>query len=47
VPEEIKQLLPHSWVAWLGFLSSVLGVFARLRAQPELHGEPNEQDINQ
>ena len=37
VPEEIKQLLPHSWVAWLGFLSSVLGIFARLRAQPELH----------
>jgi len=37
VPEEIKQLLPHSWVAWLGFLSSVLGIFARLKAQPELH----------
>ena len=39
VPEEIKQLMPHSWVAWLGFLSSVLGVFARLKAQPELHTE--------
>lgn len=46
VPEEIKQLMPHSWVAWLGFLSSVLGVFARLKAQPELHGESDESSPN-
>lgn len=46
VPEEIKQLMPHSWVAWLGFLSSVLGVFARLKAQPELHGESDESNPN-
>lgn len=42
VPQEIKELLPHSWVAWLGFLSSVLGVFARLKAQPELHTGVNQ-----
>ena len=37
VPQEIKELLPHSWVLWLGFLNNVLSVFARLKAQPELH----------
>ncbi len=42
VPQEIKELLTHSWVAWLGFLSSALGVFARLKAQPELHTGVNQ-----
>ena len=47
LPEEIKQLLPHSWVLWLGFLNNVLSIFARLRAQPELHGDNDEKEINQ
>ena len=42
VPQEIKELLPHSWVLWLGFLNNVLSVFARLKAQPELHGDNDE-----
>ncbi|WP_179997215.1 N-acetylmuramoyl-L-alanine amidase [Acinetobacter sp. YH16050] len=42
VPQEIKELLPHSWVLWLGFLNNVLSVFARLKAQPELHTGVNQ-----
>ncbi len=42
IPLEIKKLLPHSWVLWLGFLNSVLGIFARLKSQPELHGDKDE-----
>ncbi|WOE29757.1 N-acetylmuramoyl-L-alanine amidase [Acinetobacter towneri] len=42
VPQELKELLPHSWVLWLGFLNNVLGVFARLKAQPELHTGVNQ-----
>ena len=37
VPQEVKELLPHSWVLWLGFLNNVLSVFSRLKYQPELH----------
>lgn len=40
VPAEIKALLPYSWVTWLGFLNNILNIFARLRAQPELHQQP-------
>ncbi|WP_347461072.1 N-acetylmuramoyl-L-alanine amidase [Acinetobacter sp. ANC 7454] len=40
VPQEVKELLPHSWVLWLGFLNNVLSIFARLRAQPDLHEQP-------
>ena len=46
VPQEIKELLPHSWVLWLGFLNNVLSVFARLKAQPELHGDNDESSPN-
>lgn len=42
VPHEVKELLPHSWVLWLGFLNNVLSVFARLKAQPELHTGVNQ-----
>ena len=42
VPQEVKELLPHSWVLWLGFLNNVLSVFARLKAQPELHTGVNQ-----
>ena len=46
VPQEVKELLPHSWVLWLGFLNNVLGVFSRLKYQPELHGGDNEPSPN-
>ena len=46
VPQEIKELLPHSWVLWLGFLNNVLSVFSRLKYQPELHGESDESNPN-
>ena len=46
VPQEIKELLPHSWVLWLGFLNNVLSVFSRLKYQPELHGDNDEQKTN-
>lgn len=42
VPQEIKELLPHSWVLWLGFLNNVLSVFSRLKYQPELHTGVNQ-----
>lgn len=42
VPQEVKELLPHSWVLWLGFLNNVLSVFSRLKYQPELHTGVNQ-----
>lgn len=42
VPQEIKELLPHSWVLWLGFLNNVLSIFSRLKYQPELHTGVNQ-----
>jgi hypothetical protein len=40
LPNEIKELLPHSWIIWIGVANNLFGIYARLKAQPELHSNP-------
>ena len=42
IPQELKSKIPENAAEWIGMLVGVAMVLARLKKQPELHGDDNE-----
>ena len=43
IPQELKNKIPENIAEWVGMLVGVTMVLARLKKQPELHGEDHEK----
>ena len=43
IPQELKNKIPENIAEWVGMLVGVAMVLARLKKQPELHGEDHEK----
>lgn len=43
IPQEMKNHIPEQWKEWIGCFVGVAMVLARLKKQPELHGEEHEK----
>ena len=43
IPQELKNKIPENIAEWVGVLVGVTMVLARLKKQPELHGEDHEK----
>jgi N-acetylmuramoyl-L-alanine amidase len=43
IPQELKNKIPESIGEWVGMFVGVAMVLARLKKQPELHGEEHEK----
>lgn len=46
IPQELKNKIPENSAEWIGMLVGVAMVLARLKKQPELHGESDESSPN-
>ena len=46
IPQELKNKIPENIAEWIGMLVGVAMVLARLKKQPELHGDNNESSPN-
>lgn len=46
IPQELKNKIPENAAEWIGMLVGVAMVLARLKKQPELHGDNNESSPN-
>jgi N-acetylmuramoyl-L-alanine amidase len=43
IPQELKNKIPENIAEWVGMCVGVAMVLARLKKQPELHGEDHEK----
>lgn len=43
IPQELKNKIPENIAEWLGMFVGVAMVLARLKKQPELHGDDHEK----
>jgi N-acetylmuramoyl-L-alanine amidase len=43
IPQDLKNKIPESIGEWVGMFVGVAMVLARLKKQPELHGEDHEE----
>lgn len=42
IPQELKNKIPENMAEWIGMFVGVAMVLARLKKQPELHGDNDE-----
>ena len=46
IPQQLKDMIPDNAAAWVGGIVAIAMTLARLKKQPELHGDNDEQEIN-
>lgn len=46
IPQQLKDMIPDNAAAWVGGIVAIAMTLARLKKQPELHGDNDEQKIN-
>ena len=46
IPQQLKDMIPDNAAAWVGGIVAIAMTLARLKKQPELHGDNDEQKTN-